>query len=154
MNVQFTIGVGDDILLWKQLRYQVPLSAESCDLNCVRRRSEKRLRKTIRTLRKSINREQFHLHFAGSDYELGKSLGQPVELPGHCVAGQVLVGRKCGEFGFCIYLSVNPKSMLKVRMCTSQPGITSTGNIDAFHLSRAQIKPLLLHLTQGSNGSD
>ncbi|XP_041793071.1 signal peptide, CUB and EGF-like domain-containing protein 2 isoform X4 [Chelmon rostratus] len=69
--------------------------AESCDLNCVRRRSEKRLRKTIRTLRKSINREQFHLHFAGSDYELGKSLGQPAELPGHCVAGQMLVGRKC-----------------------------------------------------------
>ncbi|XP_031180116.1 signal peptide, CUB and EGF-like domain-containing protein 2 isoform X4 [Sander lucioperca] len=69
--------------------------AESCDLNCVRRRSEKRLRKTIRTLRKSINREQFHLHFAGSDYELAKSLGKPAELPGHCVAGQVLVGRKC-----------------------------------------------------------
>ncbi|XP_053180530.1 signal peptide, CUB and EGF-like domain-containing protein 2 isoform X4 [Scomber japonicus] len=69
--------------------------AESCDLNCVRRRSEKRLRKTIRTLRKSINKEQFHLHFAGSDYELAKSLGQPAEHPGHCVAGQVLVGRKC-----------------------------------------------------------
>uniref|UniRef100_A0AAQ6AF62 Signal peptide, CUB and EGF-like domain-containing protein 3 n=1 Tax=Amphiprion ocellaris TaxID=80972 RepID=A0AAQ6AF62_AMPOC len=69
------------------------LSAESCDLNCVRRRSEKRLRKTIRTLRKSINREQFHLHFAGADYELSK--GQPAELPGRCVAGQVLVGRKC-----------------------------------------------------------
>ncbi|CAJ1049669.1 signal peptide%2C CUB and EGF-like domain-containing protein 2 isoform X9 [Xyrichtys novacula] len=68
---------------------------ESCDLNCVRRRSEKRLRKTIRTLRKSINREQFHLHFAGSDYELSKTLGQPAELPGHCVGGQVLVGRKC-----------------------------------------------------------
>uniref|UniRef100_A0A671VWU8 Signal peptide, CUB and EGF-like domain-containing protein 2 n=1 Tax=Sparus aurata TaxID=8175 RepID=A0A671VWU8_SPAAU len=92
---EITIGVGNDILLWKQLWYQVPLSAESCDLNCVRRRSEKRLRKTIRTLRKSINREQFHLHFAGSDYELGKSLGQPAELPGHCVAGQVLMGRKC-----------------------------------------------------------
>ncbi|XP_047436704.1 signal peptide, CUB and EGF-like domain-containing protein 2 isoform X5 [Mugil cephalus] len=69
--------------------------AESCDLNCVRRRSEKRLRKTIRTLRKSINREQFHLHFAGADYELSKGLGQASELPGHCVAGQVLVGRKC-----------------------------------------------------------
>ncbi len=106
------MGVGDDMLLWKQLRYQVPLSAESCDLSCVRRRSEKRLRKTIRTLRKSINREQFHLHFAGSDYELGKSLGQPAELPGHCAAGQVLVGRKCGEFGFCIYVFVNPKTTL------------------------------------------
>ncbi|XP_056234510.1 signal peptide, CUB and EGF-like domain-containing protein 2 isoform X4 [Seriola aureovittata] len=69
--------------------------AESCDLNCVRRRSEKRLRKTIRTLRKSINREQFHLHFAGSDYELSKNPDQPAELAGHCVGGQVLMGRKC-----------------------------------------------------------
>lgn len=88
---------------WKQLWYQVPLSAESCDLSCVRRRSEKRLRKTIRTLRKSINREQFHLHFAGSDYELGKSQSQPAELPGHCVTGQVLIGRKCGKSVFCVY---------------------------------------------------
>lgn len=86
-------------LLWKQLWYRVLLSAESCDLNCVRRRSEKRLRKTIRTLRKSINREQFHLHFAGADYELSKGVGHPSELPGHCVAGQVLVGRKCGKWG-------------------------------------------------------
>uniref|UniRef100_A0A672JCJ1 Signal peptide, CUB and EGF-like domain-containing protein 2 n=1 Tax=Salarias fasciatus TaxID=181472 RepID=A0A672JCJ1_SALFA len=87
----------------KQLPYKVPLSAESCDLSCVRRRSEKRLRKTIRTLRKSINREQFHLHFAGADYELSKSLGQPAELPGHCVAGQVLIGRKCVSCGVGTY---------------------------------------------------
>jgi fructose-1,6-bisphosphatase len=62
----------------------------------VRRRSEKRLRKTIRTLRKSINREQFHIHFAGSDYELSKSLLQTVDPQEHCVAGQVLAGRRCG----------------------------------------------------------
>ncbi|XP_049573980.1 signal peptide, CUB and EGF-like domain-containing protein 2 isoform X5 [Syngnathus scovelli] len=86
--------------------------AEGCDLNCVRRRSEKRLRKTIRTLRKSINREQFHLHFAGSDYELAKNMAQPSEAAGHCVAGQVLMGRRCvscsvgtyfdGEQGRCV----------------------------------------------------
>ncbi|XP_036819993.1 signal peptide, CUB and EGF-like domain-containing protein 2 isoform X3 [Oncorhynchus mykiss] len=75
-------------------------SAESCDLGCVRRRSEKRLRKTIRTLRKSIHREQFHLHFAGSNYELAKRLAwpvdlPPVDLPEHCGKGQVLVDRKC-----------------------------------------------------------
>ncbi|XP_064837676.1 signal peptide, CUB and EGF-like domain-containing protein 2 isoform X1 [Oncorhynchus masou masou] len=69
--------------------------AESCDLGCVRRRSEKRLRKTIRTLRKSIHREQFHLHFAGSNYELAKRLARPVDLPEHCWKGQVLVDRKC-----------------------------------------------------------
>ncbi|XP_045073080.1 signal peptide, CUB and EGF-like domain-containing protein 2 isoform X1 [Coregonus clupeaformis] len=69
--------------------------AENCDLGCVRRRSEKRLRKTIRTLRKSIHREQFHLHFAGSNYELAKRLARPVDLPEHCGKGQVLVDRKC-----------------------------------------------------------
>lgn len=108
--MNFTIGVSDDNMVWKQLWYHVHLSAESCDLNCVRRRSEKRLRKTIRTLRKSINREQFHLHFAGSDYELGKSPGQPAELPGHCVAGQVLVARKCGELVFLYLLAVQSRN--------------------------------------------
>ncbi|XP_041916698.1 signal peptide, CUB and EGF-like domain-containing protein 2 isoform X5 [Alosa sapidissima] len=79
---------------------------ESCDLGCVRRRSEKRLRKTIRTLRKSINREQFHLHFAGSEYEMGKKVApaaaaaavsplRPVDLQDHCGTGQMLVNRKC-----------------------------------------------------------
>ncbi|XP_038153666.1 signal peptide, CUB and EGF-like domain-containing protein 2 isoform X6 [Cyprinodon tularosa] len=76
---------------------------KSCDLNCVRRRSEKRLRKTIRTLRKSINREQFHLHFAGADYDLSRNPGQLPVLPGHCLAGQVLVGRKCVSCGVGTY---------------------------------------------------
>uniref|UniRef100_A0A8C6WSL9 Signal peptide, CUB and EGF-like domain-containing protein 2 n=1 Tax=Neogobius melanostomus TaxID=47308 RepID=A0A8C6WSL9_9GOBI len=93
---QFHISSGESFI-WKHLWNGVLFSAEACDMNCVRRRSEKRLKKTIRTLRKSINREQFHLHFAGSDYELGRSLVQPAELPGHCVAGQVLVNRKCGQ---------------------------------------------------------
>ncbi|MEQ2167094.1 hypothetical protein GOODEAATRI_000650 [Goodea atripinnis] len=96
-EVTGTVGVQDYLFFCKQLWYQILLSAESCDLNCVRRRSEKRLRKTIRTLRKSINREQFHLHFEGTDYDLSKTLGQPAGLPGHCLAGQVLVGRTCGQ---------------------------------------------------------
>lgn len=70
---------------------------EGCDLGCVRRRSEKRLRKTIRTLRKSINREQFHLRFAGSEYELAKKMSRPAETPEHCATGQVRLDKKCGE---------------------------------------------------------
>uniref|UniRef100_A0A672MNF2 Signal peptide, CUB and EGF-like domain-containing protein 2 n=1 Tax=Sinocyclocheilus grahami TaxID=75366 RepID=A0A672MNF2_SINGR len=80
-----------------EIWYPVFLSAEGCDLACVRRRSEKRLRKTIRTLRKSINREQFHLHFAGSEYELAKKLVRPADLPDHCGTGQVLLDKKCGQ---------------------------------------------------------
>uniref|UniRef100_A0A3Q2WYM1 Signal peptide, CUB and EGF-like domain-containing protein 2 n=1 Tax=Haplochromis burtoni TaxID=8153 RepID=A0A3Q2WYM1_HAPBU len=79
------------------------VTAEGCDVNCARRRSEKRLRKTIRTLRKSINREQFHLHFAGADYNLSRSPSQLAELPGHCIAGQMLLGRKCVSCGVGTY---------------------------------------------------
>uniref|UniRef100_A0A8C2I8U6 Signal peptide, CUB and EGF-like domain-containing protein 2 n=1 Tax=Cyprinus carpio TaxID=7962 RepID=A0A8C2I8U6_CYPCA len=71
------------------------VTAEGCDRACVRRHSEKRLRKTIRTLRKSINREQFHLHFAGSEYELAKKLVRPADPPDHCGTGQVLLDKKC-----------------------------------------------------------
>ncbi|RXN21616.1 signal CUB and EGF-like domain-containing 2 [Labeo rohita] len=79
------------------------VTAEGCDLACVRRRSEKRLRKTIRTLRKSINREQFHLHFAGSEYELAKKLVRPADPPDHCGTGQVLLDKKCVKCSVGMY---------------------------------------------------
>uniref|UniRef100_A0AAR2J043 Signal peptide, CUB and EGF-like domain-containing protein 2 n=1 Tax=Pygocentrus nattereri TaxID=42514 RepID=A0AAR2J043_PYGNA len=85
----------------------VSLSAEGCDLACVRRRSEKRLKKTIRTLRKSINREQFHLHFAGSEYELAKKLPQPVDTSEHCGTGQTLVNKKCVSCSVGTYYDTN-----------------------------------------------
>lgn len=78
-------------------RYRMSLSAEGCDLACVKRRHEKRLKKTIRTLRKSINREQFHLHVGSSEYELAKKLARPADSPEPCGPGQVLRDRKCGE---------------------------------------------------------
>lgn len=107
----------------KQVWDEGLLLAESCDLNCLRRRSEKRLRKTIRTLRKSINREQFHLHFAGADYELSRNLGQSAELQGHCGAGQVLVGRKCGEFDSCASFLLCTETTLNLEACTTRPGM-------------------------------
>ncbi|KAJ8271495.1 hypothetical protein COCON_G00103540 [Conger conger] len=103
---------GSSITAEFQLDVSLEEVTESCDLGCVRRRSEKRLRKTIRTLRKSINREQFHLRFAGSEYELAKKMTRPAESPEHCGAGQVLLDKKCvscsagthydGEQGRCI----------------------------------------------------
>lgn len=134
MKLQFIAGVQDENLLWKLLWIQVLFSAEGCDVNCVRRRSEKRLRKTIRTLRKSINREQFHLHFAGADYDLSRSPGQLAELPGHCAAGQVLVGRKCGESSLCAECLFTIEIPLTSRARTVNPGKTSPGNVNAFHL--------------------
>ncbi|XP_066503802.1 signal peptide, CUB and EGF-like domain-containing protein 2 isoform X3 [Hoplias malabaricus] len=91
------------------------VTAEDCDLACARRRSEKRLRKTIRTLRKSINREQFHLHFGGSDYELAKKLSRPSVTSEHCGTGQVLLDNKC------VSCSVGTYYDTEQRRCVSCP---------------------------------
>ncbi|XP_011919186.1 PREDICTED: signal peptide, CUB and EGF-like domain-containing protein 2 isoform X14 [Cercocebus atys] len=44
----------------------------SCDLSCIVKRTEKRLRKAIRTLRKAVHREQFHLQLSGMDLDVAK----------------------------------------------------------------------------------
>uniref|UniRef100_A0A8C4PGX3 Signal peptide, CUB and EGF-like domain-containing protein 2 n=1 Tax=Equus asinus asinus TaxID=83772 RepID=A0A8C4PGX3_EQUAS len=49
-----------------------PSSVASCDLSCLVKRTEKRLRKAIRTLRKAAQREQFHLQLSGMDLEVAK----------------------------------------------------------------------------------
>lgn len=100
-----------------EIWYPVFLSAESCDLACVRRRSEKRLRKTIRTLRKSINREQFHLHFAGSEYELAKKLVRPADPPDHCGTGQILLDKKCGEGKYTPSVGWGHKIFVRIHIC-------------------------------------
>ncbi|XP_007885762.1 signal peptide, CUB and EGF-like domain-containing protein 2 isoform X5 [Callorhinchus milii] len=73
------------------------VTAESCDFGCVRRKTEKRLRKTIRTLRKSINREQFYLRLGGADYELTKKTARPMDVQELCGTGQVLRENRCGQ---------------------------------------------------------
>ncbi|XP_056134992.1 signal peptide, CUB and EGF-like domain-containing protein 2 [Lampris incognitus] len=121
---------------------------EGCDMSCVRRRSEKRLRKTIRTLRKSINREQFHFHFAGSDYELAKTLGQPTEPPKRCMAGQVLVGRKCvscsvgtyydGDQGRCVLCPAgtyqDEEGQMSCEVCPGPEGRAVSKVVGARHI--------------------
>ncbi|XP_051885503.1 LOW QUALITY PROTEIN: signal peptide, CUB and EGF-like domain-containing protein 2 [Pristis pectinata] len=68
---------------------------ETCDFGCMRRKTEKRLRKTTRTLRKSINREQFYLRVAGTEYEVAKKTAKTVDLQELCAAGQVPQNNRC-----------------------------------------------------------
>uniref|UniRef100_A0A8C2N3I8 Signal peptide, CUB and EGF-like domain-containing protein 2 n=1 Tax=Cricetulus griseus TaxID=10029 RepID=A0A8C2N3I8_CRIGR len=44
----------------------------SCNLSCMVKRTEKRLRKAIRTLKKAAHREQFHLQLSGMDVNMAK----------------------------------------------------------------------------------
>ncbi|XP_076419563.1 signal peptide, CUB and EGF-like domain-containing protein 2 isoform X3 [Peromyscus maniculatus bairdii] len=44
----------------------------SCNLSCIVKRTEKRLRKAIRTLKKAAHRERFHLQLSGMDLKIAK----------------------------------------------------------------------------------
>ncbi|XP_058401937.1 signal peptide, CUB and EGF-like domain-containing protein 2 isoform X3 [Diceros bicornis minor] len=68
----------------------------SCDLSCLVKRTEKRLRKAIRTLRKAAHREQFHLQLSGMDLEVAKKSPRTSERRAEsCGVGQGHVGNQC-----------------------------------------------------------
>ncbi|XP_057604880.1 signal peptide, CUB and EGF-like domain-containing protein 2 isoform X5 [Hippopotamus amphibius kiboko] len=68
----------------------------SCDLSCVVKRTEKRLRKAIRTLRKAAHREQFHLQLSGMDLEVAEKSPRSSERRAEsCGVGQGHVGNQC-----------------------------------------------------------
>ncbi|XP_066894755.1 signal peptide, CUB and EGF-like domain-containing protein 2 isoform X5 [Kogia breviceps] len=68
----------------------------SCDPSCIIKRTEKRLRKAIRTLRKAAHREQFHLHLSGVDLEVAEKSPQTSEhWAESCGVGQGHVGNQC-----------------------------------------------------------
>ncbi|XP_074132140.1 signal peptide, CUB and EGF-like domain-containing protein 2 isoform X1 [Sminthopsis crassicaudata] len=68
----------------------------SCDLSCVLKKTEKKLRKAIRTLRKTVHREQFHLRLSGMDFEVAKKSPRVSEhLADPCGLGQEHRKGKC-----------------------------------------------------------
>ncbi|XP_034851416.1 signal peptide, CUB and EGF-like domain-containing protein 2 isoform X4 [Mirounga leonina] len=68
----------------------------SCDLSCIVKRTEKRLRKAIRALRKAANREQFYLQLSGMDLEGAKTSPSTSEHRVQaCGVGQGHAGNQC-----------------------------------------------------------
>uniref|UniRef100_A0A3P8YU01 Signal peptide, CUB and EGF-like domain-containing protein 2 n=1 Tax=Esox lucius TaxID=8010 RepID=A0A3P8YU01_ESOLU len=59
---------------------------------CLRERMKQRLQNAMRTLRKSINKQQFYIHFSGTEYEVAQKPALHIE---HCSTGQVLRDGKC-----------------------------------------------------------
>ncbi|XP_040114348.1 signal peptide, CUB and EGF-like domain-containing protein 2 isoform X3 [Oryx dammah] len=69
----------------------------SCDLSCIVKRREKRLRKAIRTLRKAAHREQLHLQLSGVNLEVAKKSPRTSERQiQSCAMGQDHGGNQCG----------------------------------------------------------
>lgn len=83
--------------------YAHPFPA-GCGLPCLRQRMERRLKGSLKMLRKSINQDRFLLRLAGLDYELahkpGLVAGDRAELVEVCRPGQHRAGTKCGK-GAC-----------------------------------------------------
>lgn len=72
---------------------------DTCDVRCARKKTEKRFRKTIRTLRKTVSRDQFRVRLSGTDHELARKALRPPEAQQSCAVGQLQPGNRCGEFG-------------------------------------------------------
>lgn len=74
------------------------LSSESCNVDCVRERMKQRLQSAMRTLRKSITKQQFYIQFSGTEYEVAQKPPKAAEGAETCSTGQVLRDGKCGMF--------------------------------------------------------
>uniref|UniRef100_A0A6Q2YLR2 Signal peptide, CUB and EGF-like domain-containing protein 2 n=1 Tax=Esox lucius TaxID=8010 RepID=A0A6Q2YLR2_ESOLU len=67
-------------------------ASDLCNVECLRERMKQRLQNAMRTLRKSINKQQFYIHFSGTEYEVAQKPALHIE---HCSTGQVLRDGKC-----------------------------------------------------------
>lgn len=66
-------------------------------MDCVRKRMEQKLQTAIKTLRKSINKQQFYIQFSGTEYEVAQKPAKATEGHEACSTGQVLQDGKCGK---------------------------------------------------------
>lgn len=69
--------------------------SDTCDVRCARKKTEKRFRKTIRTLRKTVTRDQFRVRVSGMDHEVARKSLKLSEQS--CGVGQMHVGNRCGK---------------------------------------------------------
>ncbi|NXQ47034.1 SCUB2 protein, partial [Catharus fuscescens] len=75
---------------WKEV-------TDTCDVRCARKKTEKRFRKTIRTLRKTVSRDQFRVRLSGTEHEVARKAPRPSEPQQSCAVGQL--HPRCGESG-------------------------------------------------------
>ncbi|TRY97717.1 hypothetical protein DNTS_006367 [Danionella cerebrum] len=69
--------------------------SESCNMDCVREKTKQRLQNAMRTLRKSISKQQFYIQFSGTAYEVAQRSIRQTEGDETCSIGQILIDGKC-----------------------------------------------------------
>ncbi|OXB80518.1 UNVERIFIED_CONTAM: hypothetical protein H355_016308 [Colinus virginianus] len=102
---------------------------DTCDVRCARRKTEKRFRKTIRTLRKTVSRDQFRVRVSGMDHEVARKSLKLSEPQQSCGAGQVHVGSRCDQCSPGEYSPDGFKPCLPCPIGTYQP---EAGRVSCF----------------------
>ncbi|MEQ2246260.1 Signal peptide, CUB and EGF-like domain-containing protein 1, partial [Ilyodon furcidens] len=74
-------------------------ASDSCNIDCVREKMKQKLQSAMRTLRKSINKQQFYIQFSGTDYEVAQKPSRIPEGSETCSTGQVFQDGKCVSCG-------------------------------------------------------
>ncbi|KAM8884343.1 signal peptide, CUB and EGF-like domain-containing protein 1 isoform 5-T5 [Synchiropus picturatus] len=80
-------------------------ASDSCNVDCVRERTKQKLQSAMRTLRKSINKQQFYIQFSGTEYEVAQKPSKALEGAEACSTGQVLRDGKCVSCGVGTFYS-------------------------------------------------
>uniref|UniRef100_A0A8C9NZG9 Signal peptide, CUB and EGF-like domain-containing protein 1 n=1 Tax=Spermophilus dauricus TaxID=99837 RepID=A0A8C9NZG9_SPEDA len=121
-------------------------ASDTCEADCVRKRAEQSLQAAIKTLRKSINRQQFCVQISGTEYEVAQRSAKALEGLGTCGTGQVLQDGKCvtcgpgtyfsGEQGQCVLcVSGTYQDMEGQLSCTPCPSSDGLGLAGAHNVS-------------------
>ncbi|XP_073940736.1 signal peptide, CUB and EGF-like domain-containing protein 1 isoform X4 [Castor canadensis] len=121
-------------------------SSDTCEADCMRKRAEQSLQAAIKTLRKSISRQQFYVQISGTEYEVAQRQAKAPEGPGTCGTGQVLQDGKCvpcepgtsfsGEPGQCVpCVSGTYQDMEGQLSCTPCPSSDGLGLAGARNVS-------------------
>ncbi|TSL61128.1 Signal peptide, CUB and EGF-like domain-containing protein 3 [Bagarius yarrelli] len=75
----------------------------NCDLNCVRKQMEQKMKSSIKALKKSINQERFLIRVAGLEYEVAQKVTQSADKQEHCGPGRE---RDSGRCDVCLVLTI------------------------------------------------
>ncbi|KAL9849846.1 signal peptide, CUB and EGF-like domain-containing protein 2 isoform 3-T3 [Geothlypis trichas] len=102
---------------------------DTCDVRCARKKTEKRFRKTIRTLRKTVSRDQFRIRLSGTDHEVARKAPRPSEPQQACGVGQLHPGVRCDQCPPGEYSPDGFKPCLPCPLGTYQP---EAGRVSCF----------------------
>ncbi|XP_059181518.1 signal peptide, CUB and EGF-like domain-containing protein 1 isoform X2 [Centropristis striata] len=80
-------------------------ASDTCNVECVREKMKQKLQNAMRTLRKSINKQQFYIQFSGTEYEVAQKPSRVPDGAEACSTGQVLREGKCVSCGVGTFYS-------------------------------------------------